>query len=417
MAADFDLDALLGPVGCETFFRDYWEKQPLHIARGELGFYAGLLSTSDVEHVIAFTRPKFVDTAAFSDEPPRAKTFVQGWLADRQLQEGAKYPGIEEIHGVYARGKTVIIMTMQQRWRPVAALCRNLESVFRCPVHANMYLTPEGAQGFDAHFDTHEVLVLQLEGSKEWRLYGSPRALPLVDERFNVPRDQLGPTREVRLEPGDLLYVPRGFVHEAFTSEHASLHLTVGVNVYRWADLLGEAVAAVAREDPRFRESVPREVLGAAGVTASVRERFRELIDALAAGHVVCEAVRALGDQFFGQLQPLPGNRFAPPAGVDGVDLDTVLEKDPGLICRVVQDGGWVAIEFPGGQVGGPLKVASALRFVAVADRFPIRALPDDLSPDAKLVLAGRLLRERLLRVSSPAANGSRPVPAPAVGK
>ena len=39
-------------------------------------------------------------------------------------------------------------------------------------------LTPEGAQGFDPHFDTHEVFVLQVEGHKHWRLYGPGRVLP-----------------------------------------------------------------------------------------------------------------------------------------------------------------------------------------------------------------------------------------------
>jgi ribosomal protein L16 Arg81 hydroxylase len=416
-ATNFDLGALLGPIECATFFRDYWEVQPLHVARGEPSSYAGLLSTADVEQVIAFTRPKFVDSGAFSGAPPRARTFVQGWLPDRQLQEGAKYPGLDEIQRVYDRGMTVILMTMQQRWAPIAALCRGLEAAFRCPVHANLYLTPAGAQGFDAHFDTHEVFVLQLEGSKQWRLYGAPRPLPLVDEKLDVPKDRLGPPREVRLEAGDLLYLPRGFVHEAFTSEEASMHLTVGVNVYRWADLLGEALAAVTREDPRFRESLPREVLGSSGVTGAVRERFAELLDALAARARVEEAVRGLGDQFFGQLTPLPGNRFAPPDGGEGVGLDTVLEKTPGLICRVVQQGGWVALEYPGGQVGGPIKIASSLRFVAEADRFPVRALPDELSGDAKLVLARRLVRERLLQVADPAPNGSGSVHAPAAGK
>ncbi|MDB5308472.1 MAG: Cupin 4 family protein [Gemmataceae bacterium] len=78
---------------------------------------------------------------------------------------------------------------MERRWHPVALLCRNLEIVFHCPVHANMYLTPEGAQGFDAHFDTHEVLVLQLEGTKTWRVYGSARTAPLVEEGFTGPKD------------------------------------------------------------------------------------------------------------------------------------------------------------------------------------------------------------------------------------
>ena len=316
----FNLGALLGPIGIDTFFRDYWESQPLHVARGEPGFYAGLLSTADVEHVVAFTRPKFVDPASFEAKPPRARTFVQGWLADRRLQDEAKYPSLDDIHRVYDRGMTVIIMTMQQRWAPVATLCRELEAFFRCPVHANLYLTPEGAQGFDAHFDTHEVFVLQLEGAKQWRLFGAPRPLPLVDERFDVPRNKLGPPREVQLEAGDLLYIPRGFVHEAFTSEQASLHLTVGVNVYRWADLLGEALSALTREDQRFREAIPREVLGPAGLGPAVRERFTELVEALAARADVEKAVGKLGDQFFGQLLPLPGQGFAPPDGGEDVE-------------------------------------------------------------------------------------------------
>ncbi|HWE35271.1 MAG TPA: cupin domain-containing protein [Isosphaeraceae bacterium] len=404
VATTFDLGALLGPIGSAAFFRDHWEREPLHVARGAPGFYRGLLSTADVEQVITFTRPKFVDPGAFSETTPRARTYVQGWLADRQLQEGAKYASLDEVHHVYARGLTVILMTMQQRWGPVAVLCRALEAEFRCPVHANLYLTPPGAQGFDAHFDTHEVFVLQLEGSKQWRLYDAPRPLPLVDERSEVPKDRLGPPREVSLEAGDLLYVPRGVVHEAFTSELASMHLTVGVNVYRWADLLDEALTAVTREDRRFREAMPREILGPSGVTGAVRERFAELLEVLKDRAEVEGAVGALGDQFFGQLLPLPGDRFAPPVGADEIGLDTILEREPGRICRVVERGGWVTIEYPGGQVGGPLKIATALRFVAQHDRFPVVALPDDLGGDAKLVLARRLVRERLLRVAGPAS-------------
>lgn len=399
-ASHFSLETLLAPVGVETFFRDYWEKRPLVLPRNDPGYYAGLLSRADLEHVIAFTRPKFVDGGAFAAEPPRAATVVQGWLADRQLHDGARYPGIAELERVYARGKTVVIMTMQQRWMPVAALCRGLEALFHCPVHANMYLTPEKAQGFAAHFDPHEVLVLQLEGSKQWRLYDCARTFPLVDERFDVARDKLGEPREVFLEPGDLLYIPRGFVHEAFTQEGASLHLTVGINVYRWADLLHEAVDAVARRDERFRGSLPPGAFRGPGLPADLRARFQGLAEALAQNATAEEAFRRLGDQFFSQLPLLPDGHFTAPEDEETLDLDTVLERSPGAVCRVWQEGGWVVIEFPGGQVGGPAKIASALRYAAETARFSVRDLPDDLSPDAKLVLARRLLRERLLHVA-----------------
>ena len=398
--AGFDLGRLLAPIGEEVFFRDYWEQQPLLLSRAAPDHYAGLLSSADLESVIAFTRPKFLDPAAFTAGPPRRATFVQGWLAERQGNESASYPGIGELQQVYARGKTIILMTMQQRWAPVAELCRNLEGVFHCPVHANSYLTPQGAQGFDAHFDPHEVFVLQLEGRKHWRVYGAARRFPLVDERFDVPKEQLGPPREVLLEPGDLLYLPRGFVHEAFTAEWASLHLTVGVNVYRWADLLQEALLAAARQDERLRASVPPGLLGGKELPAAIAGQFRDLLEGVARTLGAEEAFRRLGDRFFGGMQPLPGARFAAPEEADALDLDTLLEKSPGAVCRVVAEGAWVQIDFPGGRVGGPLKIASALRFVAGAQRFAVRELPDDLGAEAKLVLVRRLLKERLLRVA-----------------
>jgi hypothetical protein len=353
-----------------------------------------------VENVIAFTRPKFLDAGAFSSEPPRKKTFVQGWLAERQTHDNARYPSIAELRQVYAQGKTVILMTMQHRWLPIARLCRNLESFFHCPVHANMYLSPSGAQGFDAHFDPHEVFVLQLEGYKHWRVYGPGRNYPLIDERFNLPKDQLGPPRELRLEAGDLLYIPRGHVHEAFTSDCPSLHLTVGINVYRWADLLHEALAGLARTDERLRASVPAGLLGGQDLPPAVKERFRELLDLVAQTVQAEDAFHRLGDRFFGEMAPLPNPHHPSPEEVERIDLDTVLEKSPGVVCRVIPERNWVVIEYPGGQIGGPLKIASALHFVAGAERFPVRALPDDLGAEAKVVLARRLVRERLLRVA-----------------
>jgi len=91
---------------------------------------------------------------------------------------------------------------------------------------------------------------------------------------------------------------------------------------------------------------------------------------------------------------------FAPCEEADGIDLETVLEKAPGAVCRVVQDGGWVVLEYPGGRVGGPRKIAAALQFVACNDRFAVRALPDALGSDGKLVLARRFVRERLLKIA-----------------
>jgi ribosomal protein L16 Arg81 hydroxylase len=192
------------------------------------------------------------------------------------------YPGIGDLRQVFAQGKSVIIRSMQHRWPAIASLCRNLEAVFHCPVHANLYLTPPAAQSFEPHLDTHEVFALQIDGAKQWRLYGPAANLPLAEDKMMLPRARLGSPREVRLEAGDLLYIPRGHAHEAFTTDSSSLHLTVGVNVYRWADLLHQALAEVTRRDARFRETLPPGSVLGQPLPAGVTQRFQELLQALA---------------------------------------------------------------------------------------------------------------------------------------
>ncbi len=400
-AANLHLEELLSPASTEAFFRDTWEKKPLLIARENDGHYAGLLSLSDVDQVIAFTRPEFSDAAAFEAASPKRPTYVRGSL-DRPGRSREEGPRLADLRQVFDRGTSVVIMAMQHRWPAVARLCRNLEKTFHCPVHANLYLTPAGAQGFAAHYDPHEVFVLQLEGAKTWRVYERAAVLPLPSQDGSFPATPLGSAREMTLNAGDLLYLPRGHVHEAYTAQSYSLHLTVGVNVYRWADLLHHVLEHMGRQDVRLRESIPGGALPA--VTPDLKEHFRELLAALAApgqssDEFLYAALHALGDQFFNQMQMLPGNQFRSPADLDRITAETVLENTAAGLCRVVQGEAGAAIEFPGNRVGGPHRIAAALEFVAQATRFAVRDLPDELNAQAKVVLARRLVREGLLTV------------------
>jgi hypothetical protein len=392
-----DLARLLWPIEPAAFFRDFWEKQPLAVTRNDPGYYGDLFALGDVDSVIAYTRPRFAGFAG-----PPSGSFVQGRLPDEAVDAAAEYPDAAAVHRAFARGRTVIISAMQLRWQPVAELSRRLELFFGCPVHTNLYLTPPGAQGFDAHFDTHEVFVLQIAGGKHWRFYGPARELPLAEEWAPLDRGSLGPpTQEAIVRPGDLLYMPRGHIHEAFTSDSVSLHLTVGVKVFRWADLLREALDAVSGRDARFRGSLPPGLL--TGGAAPPAGRVRELLTALAEGADSGEALDRLAAGFFGKLPTLPGGLFAADPA-EAVGLDTVLERPAGATGRVVRLGdGRVALCFPGGRLDGPAKTASALEFVTRTLCFAVRDLPDDLTADGKLTLARRLVRERVVAVVPPA--------------
>ncbi|QJW93686.1 cupin domain-containing protein [Frigoriglobus tundricola] len=395
--ATFDFARLLAPTGTQTFLKDHWETQPLVLHRRDRGHYSGLFSAADVDHVIAFTRPQFPG-------PQAAKSFVQGCLPDRQPAPPVHYPGVADLRHTFGAGKTVVIRSMQNRWPAVAALCRNLEGVFQCPVHTNLYLTPPRSQGFEPHIDTHEVFALQIDGAKTWRLYDFAADRPLADAPTGLRRSDLGPPREVRLEPGDLLYLPRGYAHEAFTTTSPSLHLTVGVNVYRWLDLMHEALVAAARRDVGLRASVPPGALLSSTLPNDVTRTFQELLRALADNAQAGEAVQQLASRFFDGLDPLPDGYFAFSEADEHIGSETVLTKRPGGICRVLVAGDTALLEFPGGRLGGPIRIAPALRFFAETDRFVVRDMPD-MSADAKLVLARRAVREGLFVVhANPAA-------------
>jgi hypothetical protein len=398
----FDFVRLISPAEPDAFFRESWEKHPFTISRRDSSYYSCLLSIRDVDSMIYFTRPKF-SGAQFETTPPTA---VRGILPDTDALFFEGRQDITELCQHYAQGKSFLIHNLELRWLPVASLCRNLEAAFRHPVDAAMFLTPRGSQGFDPHFDAVDAFILQIEGSKHWRLYGPARELPLKGVYPSMPREQLGPPlQEISLEAGDLLYVPRGHIHEAFTSDVSSLHLTIAVNVFRWADLLGSALACVSQRDLRLREALPIGLLGGE-VSAPVKDRFRELLRLLADAAGVEEAVDHLAEQFFGRLPALPDGHFTPLEEVERVGPDTVLEKRRGVVCRVIEEQETVSIRFPGGQVRGPKQVGSALRYIATkVGRFAPRSLPDDLSELSKVVLVRRLIQEGLLKVSGPAAD------------
>jgi hypothetical protein len=393
------LARLLQPIEPEVFFRDYWEKRPLGVYRNDPDYFRDVFSLRDVDSIIAYTRPRVQHPEDLEPGAAPAPRFVQGWQPDEEDPVSAQYPDVSAFHRAFAAGKTVSIRSMELRWPAIGSLCRRLQGFFGCHVHGNFYLTPPGAQGFSAHFDTHEVFVLQLEGTKHWRFYGSARDLPLADDSTPVDKNRLGPpTEEAFLRPGDLLYMPRGHVHEAFTSDALSLHLTVGVRVFRWVDVLTQVLADVAHEDVRFREAVPPGVLlGRTGEAA--RARVRDLLTALAEGARADVALDRLAEGFLAQLPALPGGFFAG-ADAEQVGPDTLLHRAAGAVARVVryQDGG-VALLYPSNRLDGPARIAATLEHIARTPSFVVRNLPGELSLESKLVLVRRLVRERFLTV------------------
>lgn len=185
----------------------------------------------------------------------------------------------------HQQGCTIRLLCPQKHFDSVHALLSLLEQEWGCMVGANAYLTPPNqSQGFAPHYDDIEAFCLQLEGSKRWKVYAPLKKnerLPRVSSEDYVDDDLRGvePFLDVILQPGDMLYMPRGWIHQAVTlpsghpgSAGHSLHLTIStMQQWAWVDLmeilLPDAIASLAAsESTSLRAGLPIRFLEYMGV-------------------------------------------------------------------------------------------------------------------------------------------------------
>jgi ribosomal protein L16 Arg81 hydroxylase len=265
-------------------------------------------------------------------------------------------------------------------------------------VQANAYYTPRSAQGLAVHHDTHDVVVLQLAGEKRWLVYEPVLELPLKHQHYSRELGEPGETvYDVTLRAGDTLYLPRGWLHEALTSNHDSLHLTIGVNVYTWVDALKAAVESCG-DDVEFRRSVPSD-----------GEPTVDLIDRLAERLAPEAVARTMRNRFVRTRRPVLEGQLGQLRAAAELDPDTPLHRRPTVIAELESDGETATVTYGGKRIAFPAHVRDELEFVlTVPDPFTLAELPGDLDDAGRRVLGRRLIREGILAVS-PSAPGDAP--------
>jgi hypothetical protein len=290
----------------------------------------------------------------------------------------------------FEAGATIVLQALHHTWEPLARFCRSLEQVLEHPVQANAYFTPRDSKGLAVHHDTHDVLVLQVAGEKRWLVYEPALALPLKHQRYRKELGEPGaPVHDVVLRPGDTLYMPRGWLHEATTSTTDSLHVTIGVNVYTWLDAVKAAVEECA-EDVDFRREAPGEHDGADELLARVQERLAPQ-----------EVGRRRRERFVKGRRPVLGGQLSQLRALDRLDADTLLERRDTVVADLAVSDEALTLSFEGRKIVFPADVRPEIQFVAEAgEPFRPSELPGDLDNESRLVLVGRLVREGFLRIS-----------------
>ena len=383
-------------LSAAAFERDHWGEKPL-LRRSPWSF-DDLFSADAVDDLVAHRalRTPFVRMAAEGTVlAPSQFTSSGGFGAEIGDQlDSAKV--LEQ----FAGGATLVLQGLHRTWAPIAEFTRQLIADLGHPAQVNAYITPASSRGFDPHYDTHDVFVIQIAGAKHWKIHEPVHRHPLADQPWTDHREAVAaqarrePAIDATFEPGDVLYLPRGWIHSAEALGGTSIHLTIGVQAATRHDILTQLLSH-AGDDARLRRPLP---LGAGeGIDldadiAGTLAAARELMDA---AHRDGAIEAALQQAFTRAVRPAPVRPLATVELMAGLAASVVIGWRSGLRARIEDEATNVRIVLPGKTVTLPAEASAAIRALH-AGEVAAGSLPG-LDADSSLVVARRLLREGIV--------------------
>ncbi|AZM73565.1 cupin [Streptomyces sp. KPB2] len=315
------------------FARDVWARTALYTPRA--GDFSDLFSADAVDELVSRRglRTPFLrvakDGSTLPDTSFTSSAGVGATIPD-QLDDTA-------VWRAFADGATLVLQALQRTWQPLGDFVAGLTSDLGHPVQANAYVTPPQNRGFDDHYDVHDVFVLQIQGIKRWLIHEPVHPDPLRDEpwtdlRSAVAEAAKGEARiDTVLEPGDTLYLPRGWLHSAQAQGAVSIHLTLGIHTwtrYALAEHLAQAALAMLRDDPRMRTTLP---LG----TGEPDEEIDVVRRLLGAAVEEADSAPMFHRARRGQGRPAPLGPLAQFEAVHGLRPDSEVRLRAGLQARL----------------------------------------------------------------------------------
>ena len=387
----------------QTFAREHWGIAPLLSRRDALPRdFDDLLSAHDVDELLAErgVRAPFIRVAR------------EGELVERTGYLGPAGFGAEisdqvdsaKVLHQFVSGATIVLQGLHRLWPPLIDFVRGMVDDVGHPVQANAYVTPPQNRGFDPHYDVHDVFVLQTAGSKHWTVHPPVHVDPLASHPWTDHRDAIArrvrdaPVIDTVLEPGDVLYLPRGWIHSACARGELSIHLTIGIAPLTGMDVVRAVLDQLADRE-EFRASLPMgiDATDRDEMTATTAKLVAELAGTLRDdGTELGEgAATRMARRLADRTRPRAVRPLASLEAAEKADTATVGWRH-GLVATVRRADGRVHVELTDRTISLPESCADAV--AALHDGLVADAgtLPGLDRADGEVVIR-RLLREAIL--------------------
>ena len=380
------IEFLVGKNNKDNFLNQYWGKSTFinyESVRDSISF-----SINDLENIFTHSRLSSMDLRLSS---------VDGSVMPFQYCDEDGTVNIQKLFFFFNRGSTIILRSVENFNPRLQNFCKRLKVDFGNikRLFINLYLTPENSQGFFHHYDTEDVFIFQIEGEKEWLLYDAPYPLPLEDQHFSI--DTVKPNKsslkKVMLKTGEILYIPRGVIHEAKAQDKISCHLTISIVPFTWADILSEYQKKCIQSDISIRASIP------ANISYKTAKQFVQKIHKKVQDDILKSVVTRYHDQYISDIksqfnaQGILTRRSKLLDDSLSVSLNSELYKGVHFAEET--------IELKVGQVDIllPIGAKSIVDFIFLNKKCKIKAIPSKYVKKDKLVILERLIRDSFLKI------------------
>ncbi|QUM75089.1 hypothetical protein HWV00_01880 [Moritella sp. 24] len=392
-----DLSYLLHDMALSEFYLKFWDKKPL-IIKGHKQKFTKYYSIKQFESRITendLRYPQF--KLAKNGEAISPSTYtLSRTFKNKQDNNCIDIPAV---YRLWNNGATVILHTLQSSTHTLSGYLHQLESELGHRVQANAYLTPKKSQGFDIHYDTHDVLILQVEGNKKWRVWESPiDKKPFKNDYSILEKEPEGALfYDGILNQGDLLYIPRGYPHMAQSTEETSLHLTIGIHVYRQIDALNLVFKSILRECENENSNFWRNSVG------KDYRYSRDMEFDSALENIVSKIKKSWGmapviERFNEERRPINQHLFSKSSEIDSIILNTKMQCYDGVCSNFKENENDIILTYLGRILTLPKSLGDAISIIIEKQYFT----PNDIidyENESKLILCRHLLKEGFIKL------------------
>lgn len=305
---------ILAPITPETFFAEHHGRRWLHIPGASSA--AGRDKFASV-----MSRPKLdgmISTIGIWNAQSLRMARDSKMIPAADYCDAEKKPDVQKVQRLLADGASLVLNDLDLQapgLNGIFDLARALEDTLEAKAQSNLYSSPRERQAFASHYDSHDVYAVHVEGEKLWRIYEGRAELPIEHPAFKSQSPEENARAkgkviaEVLMQPGDLLYLPRGQYHDAIAQSERTTHVAFGVVSVIGMDVVS-ALYARAVEDVMFRADMPRRHgQGPNSGQAAFDERIAALgrrLAELAKAPDVIEALHKFQDDYRYRAKMLP---------------------------------------------------------------------------------------------------------------